>query len=190
MKPAAIVELRPANGTDDVSDRGLIAACAAGDRGARALLFERYVDAIDRFVTRMRGCDLDAAEDLVHATFMAAFKAAPAFRGGNARGWLFGIAANQVRDYARREIRRKRALGTIAMTAAHAREPERPQLVARLPEALMTLSHDLRAALLLVDLEGERGRDAAAALGIPEGTLWSRVHLARKALREALGGEP
>ena len=120
---------------------------------------------------------------------MAAYRAAASFRGGSVRGWLFGIAANLVRDYARREIRRKRALGTIAAVAPIGREPERPAMVARLPALLMQLPHDLRAALLLIDLEGERGRDAAAALGIPEGTLWSRIHLARKALREALGGE-
>jgi DNA-directed RNA polymerase specialized sigma24 family protein len=40
---------------------------------------------------------------------------------------------------------------------------------------------------VLVDLEGERGIDAAAALGIPEGTLWRRVHEARVRLREELG---
>lgn len=189
MKPAPIVELHPAQSIE-MSDNGLIAACAAGDRSARAMLFERYADAINRFVMRMRGCDPDAAEDLVHVTFMAAFKAAASFRGGSVRSWLFGIAANQVHDYARREVRRKRALGAIAATAPVGHAPERAELVARLPQALMQLSHELRVAVLLVDLEGERGRDAAAALGIPEGTLWSRVYLARKALRKALGGEP
>jgi RNA polymerase sigma-70 factor (ECF subfamily) len=189
VKPAPIVELRPTAESNEMGDRGLIAACAAGDRSARALLFERYVDAINRFVTRMRGCDPDAAEDLVHATFMAAFKAAGSFRGSSVRSWLFGIAANVVHDYARSEIRRKRALGTIAATAPLGHAPERPAMVARLPDALMQLSHEQRVAVLLVDLEGERGRDAAAALGIPEGTLWSRVYLARKALRKALGGE-
>jgi DNA-directed RNA polymerase specialized sigma24 family protein len=42
---------------------------------------------------------------------------------------------------------------------------------------------------VIVDIEGERGVDAAAALGIPEGTLWRRVSHARQALRAALGGE-
>ena len=65
-----------------------------------------------------------------------------------------------------------------------------PAVAAHLPAAIAALPHPLRAALILVDLEGERGADAAAALGIPEGTLWYRVHLARKAVRVALGGEP
>jgi RNA polymerase sigma-70 factor (ECF subfamily) len=183
----AIIELHPMTGSDEISDRGLVAGCAAGDRSACTLLFERHVDAIHRFVARMRGCDAYAAEDLVHATFMTAFAAASSFRGGNVRSWLFGIAANQVRGYVRGEVRRKRAHGEFAAMVPTSRASERPQLVARLPGALLELTHDLRAAILLVDLEGERGRDAAAALGIPEGTLWSRVHLARKALREAFG---
>jgi RNA polymerase sigma-70 factor (ECF subfamily) len=112
------------------------------------------------------------------------------FRGGNPRAWLYGIAANQVRDYARREIRRKRALVAVADIAPRAAEARNPSLVARLPAAVADLPHDLRAALVLIDLEGERGRDAALALGVPEGTVWRRVHLARKAVRVALGGEP
>jgi RNA polymerase sigma-70 factor (ECF subfamily) len=62
-------------------------------------------------------------------------------------------------------------------------------ILACVPIAIAALPHDLRAALVLVDLEGERGSDAASALGIPEGTLWRRVYHARKALRAALGGD-
>jgi RNA polymerase sigma-70 factor (ECF subfamily) len=187
---ADVVELYPARATEGMTDDGLIAACAAGDRSARAQLFERYVDGIHRFVVRMRGSDPDMVDDLVQLTFLAAFQSAARFRGGNPRAWLYGIAANQVRDYARREIRRKRALVAVAEVAPRAAEAGDPSLVARLPAAIAALSHDLRAALVLIDMEGERGRDAALALGVPEGTLWRRVHLARKAVRVALGGEP
>jgi RNA polymerase sigma-70 factor, ECF subfamily len=185
-----VVELRPAQGADDMSDDGLIVACAAGDRAARALLFERYADAIHRLVVRLRGSDNDVVDDLVQSTFLAAFKAAHRLRGGNLRAWLYGIAINQVREYARREVRRKRALSRAAELAPCASDSGDPALAAHLPAAIAALPHALRAALILVDLEGERGADAAAALGIPEGTLWYRVHLARKAVRIALGGEP
>jgi RNA polymerase sigma-70 factor (ECF subfamily) len=189
-KPIDLVELRPELATDGMTDHGLIAACATGDRAARARLFERYVDGLCRFVTRMRGSDRDMVEDLVQATFLAAFQAAGRFRGGNVRAWLYGIAANQVRDYVRREVRRKRALVAVADIVPRVSEVGSPSLVAHLPTVIEALPHDLRAALVLVDLEGERGRDAALALGIPAGTLWCRVHLARKAVRVALGGEP
>ena len=187
---ADLVELRPSQTTDSMTDDGLIAACATGDRAARAHLFERYVDDIHRFVLRMRGTDRDMVEDLVQITFLSAFQAAGRFRGDNVRAWLYGIAANQVRDYARREVRRKRALVAVADIVPRASDPGSPSLVAHLPTAIEALPHDLRAALVLIDLEGERGRDAALALGVPEGTLWRRVHLARKAVRVALGGEP
>jgi len=185
-----LIELRPTLATDSITDEGLIAACATGDRAARARLFERYVEAIHRFVTRMRGSDRDMVEDLVQMTFLSAFQSAGRFRGGNVRAWLYGIAANQVRDYVRREVRRKRSLVAVADIVPRVSEVGQPSLVAHLPTALAALPHDLRAALVLIDLEGERGRDAAVALGIPEGTLWSRVHMARKAVRVALGGEP
>ena len=64
------------------------------------------------------------------------------------------------------------------------------ETLAKLPAALEALPTDQREAIVLVDLEGQKGCDAAAALGVPEGTLWRRLFHARKALRAALGGEP
>lgn len=182
-----LVQLRPATQVDEMSDAGLVAACAAADRTARALLFERHVDAIHRFVSRMRGSDADVVDDLVQITFVRAFGAARTFRGTSARSWLFGIAANVVREHARKEIRRKRALSLVADELPRAAAPS-PLELARLPGAIAALPHELRAAFVLVDLEGEKGSDAAAALGIPEGSLWRRVCHARSALRTALLG--
>ncbi len=183
-----LVQLHPDVSVEELTDAGLVAACATGDRAARALLFERHVDAVHRFVARMRSSDADAVDDLVQQTFLAAFQAAGRFRGEHARGWLYGIAGNLVRNYARREIRRKRALSVVAETAHHVFKLTEPAILARLPEAIAELPHDLRAAFVLVDLEGEKGTAAAEALDVPEGTLWRRVFHARKALREALGG--
>jgi RNA polymerase sigma factor (sigma-70 family) len=180
-----LIQLRPDVAVDDVGDQGLVAACGAGDRAARALLFERHCDVVVRFVARLRGSDASCVEDLVQTTFLAAFQGAARFRGGNVRAWLFAIAANQVRSYARGEIRRKRAMSAVAETADRVRPPGDPSVIA-LPDAIASLPHDLRVALVLIDLEGERGVDAAAALGIPEGTLWRRVFEARRALREVL----
>ncbi|HEY0252819.1 MAG TPA: RNA polymerase sigma factor, partial [Kofleriaceae bacterium] len=162
--------------------------CAAGDRTARALLFERHVDAIHHFVSRMRASDADAVDDVVQATFLRAFGAAARFHGTTARAWLHGIAANVVKEYARKEIRRKRALSLVAETMGSASTPPRDPTLARLPAAIESLGHAQRAAFVLVDLEGERGVDAASALGIPQGTLWRHVYEARCALRDALRG--
>ena len=187
IKKGQLLQLRPEARVDEMSDVGLVAACAAADRTARALLFERHVDAIHRFVGRMRGSDADSVDDAVQMTFVRAFQAAGRFRGTSARSWLYGIAANVVREHARKEIRRKRALSLVADEMPRA-TPGHDLMLAKLPDAIAALPHELRAAFVLIDMEGERGVDAAAALGIPEGTLWRRVFNARTALRKALAG--
>jgi RNA polymerase sigma-70 factor (ECF subfamily) len=185
---------RTSTRADEISEEGVIAACAAGDRVARALLFERHVDAVHRFVGRMTCADDSAVDDLVQATFLAAYRSAGRFRSGSSvRTWLCGIAANVARTYARGEIRRKAAMSSAGeimelATASLSDSMERRELVARLPAAIAGLRHDLRVAFLLVDVDGARGVDAAAALGVPEGTLWRRLHEARTALRAALLG--
>ncbi len=192
MKAGKLLQLRPEARADSLSDQlsdvGMVAACAAGDRAARSLLFERHADAVHRFVSHMRGADADEVDDLVQVTFLRAFDAAKRFRGATAHSWLFGIAANVVKEYARKEIRRKRALGLVAEDLPGIASPCDPTL-ARLPDAIAALRHELRAAFVLVDLEGERGVDAAAALGIPQGTLWRHVFEARTALRRELAGD-
>jgi RNA polymerase sigma-70 factor (ECF subfamily) len=190
MKPTGqLIRLHREARVEDLTDEGLVAACATADRAARALLFERHVEGVHRFIGRLRGSDPDAVEDLVQATFMTAYQSAANFRGGQVRSWLFGIAINLVRNYARGEIRRKQALRSAAEIPPF-RGAADPALVAYLPDAIAALPHDLRAALVLVDLEGQKGSDAAATLGIPDGTLWRRVFEARQALRAALGGQP
>ena len=182
-----LIQLRPE--PTELTDAGMVAACAAGDRGARAQLFERHVGAIHRFVARMRASDADTVDDLVQVTFVRAFAAAARFRGPSARSWLYGIAANVVREHARRAIRRKRAHAVVA-TAQRASVAPAELAAVHLPALIAALPHELRAVFVLVDLEGERGADAAAALGIPEGTLWRRVFEARQILRRALGRQP
>jgi RNA polymerase sigma-70 factor (ECF subfamily) len=177
----------------DIGDAAVIAACATGDAIARAALFERHVDAIHRFVSRLTG-DAAAADDLVQSTFIAAYRAASRFRaGGRARPWLYGIAANLTRSHARGEGRRIRALSAFASLhrdePAVSIDPADRDRIARLPAAIAALPHDLRAALLLIDLEGQSGRDAATVLGVPEGTLWRRVFDARRAVRRFVEGE-
>lgn len=174
----------------DLSDEGLVAACAAGDRAARALLFERHVDAVAAMIARLAGAEPAAVDDLVQATFLTAFRAAAGFRGASAvRTWLIGIATNVVRNHARREVRRRVALGSFADQAQRTvgGGGEERVVLGRVARALAELPAPLREVFVLVDVEGLRGADAASALGVPEGTVWRRLHQARTALREQLG---
>ena len=74
----------------DLTDEGLVAACATGDRAARALLFERHVDTVHRFVARMRASDPDTVDDLVQATFVSAFESGDATADYDGDGFVTG----------------------------------------------------------------------------------------------------
>jgi RNA polymerase sigma factor (sigma-70 family) len=180
----------------DLSDEALVAACATADRGARAALFERHVDFIHRFIARMAAADADAVDDLIQATFLEAFAAAAKFRGGSqVRTWLCGIALNVVRNYARSEIRRKRGLGAAAQVAHYeirwasntiGADAEQRQAMERLAAALPNLPEELRSVFVMSDMEGMKGAEVASILGVPEGTVWRRLHDARNRLRVAI----
>jgi RNA polymerase sigma-70 factor (ECF subfamily) len=189
MKLGQLLQLRPHTAIEDLSDEGLAAACATGDRAAQGLLFERHVDAVHRFIARMRTSDPSAVDDLVQATFIAAFSSAHRFVGPKLSSWLYGIAVNVMRTYVRKEVARKR----IAMSFAEqpAAEPVAPRDAdaARVRIAIDSLSPKLRAVIVMIDLEGASGADVAAALRIPEGTVWRRLSDARAKLRDALGGD-
>jgi len=195
MTRAKVLPFRRVDGfPDEMSDEALVAACAVGDVASLGALYDRHHKAVYHFLSRLAGCDGRDLDDLAQNTFLEAHRSARTYQGrAPVRPWLFGIAANVVRHHVRGEIRR-RALHL----AAGERSPngpvppdasvERRQLVERLGAALSDLPHDLRVAFVLCDVEGVPGVEAARAVGVPEGTLWRRLHEARKALRAALDG--
>lgn len=189
MKRGQLIQLRPAASSDDLGDDALAAACATGDRAAQSLVYERHAAALYRFVSRAKGSDPDVVEDLVQATFIAAFRSAASFRGPKLQLWLFGIACNIMRTHVRKEIARKRLTNALVDEPMPEQKSVVGTDVSRLREAIEKLAPKLRDTILLVDLQGERGVDAARLLGIPEGTLWRRLSEARAKLRELLGGD-
>lgn len=136
--------------------------------------------------------DRDAAEDLVQDCLERALTRRGLWRGdGPLRPWLFRILLNRFRDGHRR-----RAARPVLLPIDGVAEPARPgeqeaHLALRdVHEAMGRLPEDQRAALLLVSLEGLSLAEAAGVLGIPEGTLASRLARARAALREMTGHAP
>src|SRR5262249_54733921 len=125
-------------------------------------------------------------------TFVEIGRSAGRFRGdGSVKGWVFGIAANIGRHHVRGEVRRRLMLRGVAEGPARSAgrpddDAERQPLLSPMGDSLARLPHDLRAAFVLCDLEDLSGVEAARALGVPEGTLWRRLHEARKALRASL----
>lgn len=197
MKPGAgdVVPLRRVQGqAAEMSDEALVAACAVGEAAALGALFDRHNRAVFRFLSRIAGGPPEDLEDLVQSTFLEVWKSAPRFRERSAaRSWIFGIAANLARRYVRGEVRRRAAMRGLAdVPAGASRRPDddvaRGQLVARLARALAALPHDLRVAFVLCDIEGITGVEAARTLGVRQGTMWRRLHDARKRLRGELEG--
>ncbi|MEU6999042.1 RNA polymerase sigma factor [Nonomuraea sp. NPDC046570] len=162
---------------------------------AFAALFDRHAPALHRYVTRRLGDSL--ADDVVADTFLAAFKRRARYDLGrpDARPWLYGIAANLIGKHHRGEIRSYRALartGVDEVADSYAdRVEERVSAVAAhrdLARALATLSAADREVLLLIAWADLTYEEVAQALGIPIGTVRSRLHRARKKSRDALGG--
>jgi RNA polymerase sigma-70 factor (ECF subfamily) len=111
----------------------------------------------------------------------------------DARPWLLGIATNLIRGHRRTELRRWRAMARAVVAAGE--EPEADRVAARLTAqgergelatALALLSPDQRDALLLYAWAELDYQEIAEALGVPIGTVRSRLHRARGVLREAL----
>jgi len=185
---ARLVPLRRISGDiTEMSDEALLAACGTGDAPALGALFDRFHLAVYRFASRLPMTDDLARDDLVQATFLEVQRAAPSFRGtSSVKTWILGIAANIARHTLRAE-RRRRVLERVDAAA----EPldaqlERRKLLARIAEALSRLPRDQQIAFILCDLEQLPGVEVARVLDIPEGTLWRRLHTARKAMRQAI----
>lgn len=188
-----LVPLRRLQGElESLSDEALLAACATGDRAALGGLFDRFHVPVYRFVARIPSIDAHSRDDVVQATFLALPAASGQFQArASVKTWILGIAANVARHQLRAEVRRNVRHHTFASQPVH--EPDtldaaldRRQLMTRIATELAALPHDQQVAFAMCDLEEIPGTEAARALGVPEGTLWRRLHMARKALRAAL----
>jgi RNA polymerase sigma-70 factor, ECF subfamily len=158
-----------------------------------ATLFDRYYLDIHAYAARRLGPDL--ADDTASETFVVAFarRARYDMAHADARPWLYGIASNLIAQHHRAEQRRYRALarcGLDDISEGHADEAaDRVDAQARrghLAHALAGISAADRDVLLLVAWAGLASDEAGQALGIPAGTVRSRLHRARKQIRAAL----
>ena len=180
------------------SDAAIIAR-SAGDPEAFAALYDRHAAALHRYVARRLGDD--EADDVVADTFLDAFRNRHRFdlAAGDARPWLYGIAANHVGKRVRAEVRMLRAYArtgtdpvlaaSIGSTAEVALSRVSSQAVQRdLAAAVASLLPGDRDVLLMVAWADLSYAEVAAALRIPIGTVRSRLHRARTRIRAALGG--
>lgn len=180
-------------------DRTLVERCQAGDLSAFEPLVDKYRQRVWRLAHNVLR-DREEAWDVAQEAFIRAYQALGSFRGQSAfYTWLFRIVMNLAADRVRQRAARGRAFGIErvpeedwerVMTdqgggpdSAAAQTEDRE----RITKALETLSEDHRTIIMLSDLEGLSYREIAEVLDVPMGTVMSRLHNARKRLRDALG---
>ena len=159
-----------------------------------AQLYDRHAVPIYRYASRRLGEEM--ADDIVAETFLAAFRRRKDYdlQRPDARPWLYGIAANLIGKHRRAEVRMLRAFartGADPAVEGHAdRIDSQVSAAAVQPDlaaAVAALSPGDRDVLLLVAWADLSYEQTATALGIPPGTVRSRLHRARAKIREALG---
>lgn len=135
----------------------------------------------------------DDAEDLVQEVLLRVRRGLATYEPGSMEGWLSRITTNAFLDDVRKRKRRPLDVvgdlpeSTIGVDAEPDEVLARTNLPADLQRALLDLPEEFRAAVVLCDVVGMDYNEIAAALGIPPGTVRSRIHRGRARLRKALG---
>jgi RNA polymerase sigma factor (sigma-70 family) len=174
------------------SDADVIATSLA-DPTEFVALFDRYSDQLNRYLRRRVG--KEAADELTSETFAQAFEHRQRYDTNrpDARPWLYGIAHNLLRHHYRDEARALRAYGSRTLDSPVSDSDAAFDGVSAalastaLADALAALSNEERDVLLLIAWAELDYKEAAVALGIPVGTVRSRLNRARKRIRELLG---
>jgi RNA polymerase sigma factor (sigma-70 family) len=173
------------------SDADLLAQVAAGDERALRELVERH-SAWLLLRLRRRTPDEELAASALQDTFVAVWRNARGFRGdGDVGAWFWGIAIRQLVSRLRiKQGPQPVSLQVIVALSPRLRSAEDELLLAvehgDLGAALQRLSPELRQALQATVVDGLSTREAARLLGVPQGTVKSRVRIAKARMREQL----
>jgi RNA polymerase sigma factor (sigma-70 family) len=161
----------------------------AGDADAFAGLVARHGPMVYAVCRRAAG-DPHLADDAFQATFLILARRARDVRPREAvRAWLYGVAvrtARTARARADRRLRREAPVPAVPDRPAPAPQGADPDVLQVLDEEIARLPDRLRAVVVLCELDGLSRKAAAARLGVPEGTVSSRLAAARKALAARL----
>jgi RNA polymerase sigma-70 factor, ECF subfamily len=198
--PLTVEDLRGTTVADDPVQRRdliLLERARSGDLDAFNDLVVLYQDLLFALIVRMVP-DRDVASDCVQEAFFSAFKNLAGFRGGSVKSWLQRIAVNGAMDLQRARKRRpsqpypeledeswQPPAGIEADPVTTALTTERHRV---LNEALATITDDQRAAIVLFDVEGYDYAEIAEMTQVSLGTVKSRIHRGRLALRDRLEG--
>jgi RNA polymerase sigma-70 factor (ECF subfamily) len=167
---------------------------ATGDRTAMPSwdeLVRQHADRVYRLAYRLSGNPQDA-EDLTQETFIRVFRSVQNYQPGTFEGWLHRITTNLFLDMVRRRGRIRMEALPEDYDRVPADEPNPEQIYhdsrlgADLQAALDSLAPEFRAAVVLCDIEGLSYEEIGATLDVKLGTVRSRIHRGRQALRDYL----
>lgn len=196
--PVSMTHPSPANDADWVEPsaelQGTAMFDATGDRAVMPSwdeLVRQHADRVYRLAYRLSGNQQDA-EDLTQETFIRVFRSVQNYQPGTFEGWLHRITTNLFLDMVRRRTR----IRMDALPEDYDRVPsDQPnpeqifhdaRLGADLQAALDSLAPEFRAAVVLCDIEGLSYEEIGATLGVKLGTVRSRIHRGRQAIRDYL----
>jgi len=185
-----------------VPERELVASCRTGDPEAFAQLVRLHEGMVVSLAARLLG-DVEEARDVAQEVFLQVYKRLGGFEGRSSlRTWIYRIAVNQChnrrRFWSRRRRERELPLDDLALAPVSAAAGSRPatpyeetlrhERARQVQAALLELRFEHRAVLVLREVQGLTCEEVAVALGVPEGTVKSRLARAREAMRRKLAG--
>lgn len=166
----------------------VVALAMAGDEAAQRTIYQHHAERIHRLAWRMTG-DAGWAEDLTQDVFVRAFARLHQFRGDARLGtWLYQIAMSVILNARRRHQSRESRERPLPEDLKADTGPQRidPVLRDRVRDAVRRLPADLRAVVVLFDVEGYAHNEIAAMLRISSGASRMRLNRAREQLRSML----
>lgn len=176
--------------TSPPSDTELVARVVNGDHEAFELVMRAHEDRVFSVCLRVMG-NRDQALDATQETFLTVFRKAGQFKGESALGtWIYRIAVNTCYDLIRKSKRRPSEPLPDYVDPADPSSQDLLDSAALRPSieaALARLPDEFRAAVILSDIEGLSTAEVAKVLGVPPGTVKSRVFRGRRLLAKHLG---
>jgi RNA polymerase sigma factor (sigma-70 family) len=173
-----------------MDDSHLIAAWRDGDRTAGRVLVERYYEAISRFFANKAG---EYADDLIQRTFLICSESLGRFRGdGSVRAFIYGIARNVLYEHIRSRMKATARKPDFSVSSIVDLAPGVSTVAAQraeqrvLTEAMQRIPLELQLLLELYYWEELRVSELAEVMGVPPGTIKSRLHRARALLQESI----
>lgn len=172
----------------DADDRALVARIAAGDRSALDALYQVHAGWLTARLQR-RCSQPELVDSALQDTFVAVWRGAKRYKQrGEVGAWLWGIAVRRLIDQTRkrRPTPMERLPGREAADISAEQRLLEGHLGGDLADALAGLDDDLRAVLIATAVDGLSTREAGELLGVPQGTVKTRLKRARETLRSRL----